>query len=261
MNTLSWWRVVGCVVAMASVSEAAEPMVPELRGMLATGKERRFALSVPGGDTAWVSVGGKFAGWSVTEYRPAADVLVLVKDGRETLLKLSSSKIGESDEKATLADAEDVLAKMKFEEMFEKILEQQKKSVIEMTRNMTGRIKDANADEVAAFQAKVMDTMFAEMNPEAMKADFAKIYSEVFTKEELRGLSDFYGTAAGQAMVDKQPEVQKRTMEIMMPRMMAGMAKVGPMSAEFAKQQAAKKAAAAAAAAPAPAATPAPASP
>lgn len=245
MNTLSWLRVVGCVVAMASVAKAADPGVPELRGVLATGKERRFALSVPGGDTAWVSVGGKFSGWSVKEYRPASDVLVLTKDGKETLLKLSASKIGESDEKATLADAEDVLSKMKFEEMFEKIIEQQKKSVVEMTRNMTGKVKDADADEVAAFQGKVMDVMFAEMNPEAMKADFAKVYSEVFTKAELKGLADFYGTAAGQAMIDKQPEVQKRTMEIMMPRMMAGMAKIGPMSAEFAKQQAAKRAAAA----------------
>lgn len=248
MKTLSWLRVLSCVVVLASVAKAAEPVVPELRGMLATGKDRRFALSLPGGDTAWVSVGGKFAGWSLTEYRPAADVLVLVKNGQETLLKLSASTISESDSKGTLADAEDVLSKMKFEEMFEKLLEQQKKSMIEMTRSMTGKIKGANADDVAAFQAKVMDTIFAEMNPEVMKADFAKIYSEVFTKEELKGLGNFYGTAAGQAMIDKQPEVQKRTMEIMMPRMMAGMAKVGPMSAEFAKQQAEKKAAAAQAA-------------
>jgi len=62
-------------------------------------------------------------------------------------------------------------------------------------------------------------------------------------------LGDFYGTAAGQAMIDKQPEVQKKTMEVMMPRMMAGMAKVGPMAAEFGKAQAEKKKAAEAAAA------------
>lgn len=241
MNPLCRLRVLICTLVVTSTLSAAEPVLPELRGMLATGTERRFALSIPGGDTAWLPVGGKFAGWTLTEFRAAEDVIVLVKDGRETLLKLSSSKITEADVKATLADAEAVLSKMKFEEMFAKIIEQQKKSVAEMTREMTGNIKGADTTDVAAFQSKVMDTIFAEMKPEEMKADFAKIYSEVFTKAELKGLGDFYGTAAGQAMIDKQPDVQKRTMDVMMPRMMAGMAKVGPMSAEFAKQQADKK--------------------
>lgn len=249
MSTPKITRGLLMVVLCVAVLRAAEPAAPELRGMLATGKERRFALAIPGGDTAWVAVGGKFSGWTLAEYRAAEDVLVLTKDGRETLVKLSSSKIGEADEKATLADAEEILSKMKFEQMFEKIVEQQKKAVLDMTKNMTGRVRGADADEVAAFQAKMMDVVFAEMKPEAMKADFARIYSEVFTKAELKGLGDFYGTAAGQAMIDKQPEVQKKTMEVMMPRMMAGMSKIGPMAAEFGKAQAEKKKAAEAAAA------------
>jgi len=254
MTSLSRWRFLICMAAMTSALSAAEPVVPELRGMLATGTERRFALSVPNGDTAWVGVGGKFAGWTLTEYRPAEDVIVLVKDGHETLLKLASSKITEADTKATLADAEAVMAKMKFEQMFGRIIEQQKKSIADMTRKMTGNLKGADAAEAAAFQAKVMDTMFAEMKPEEMKGDIAKLYSEVFTKAELKGVGDFYGTPAGQAMIDKQPEIQKGMMDLMMPRMMKGMAKVGPMSAEFAKQQAEKKNAAAATAPAAPAA-------
>ncbi|WP_162525231.1 DUF2059 domain-containing protein [Rariglobus hedericola] len=217
--------------------------------MLATGTDRRFALAIPGGDTAWIGVGGKFSGWTLSEYRAAQDAIVLVKDGRETVLKLSSSTIGAADTKATLADAEEVLNKMKFEEMFGKIIEQQKRSVIEMTKSMTGKMKGADSADVAEFQAKVMDMIFAEMKPEEMKIEIAQIYSDVFTKSELKGLGDFYGTPAGQAMIDKQPDVQKKTMEVMMPRMMAGMAKIGPMTAEFTKQQAAKKKAAAAEAA------------
>jgi hypothetical protein len=251
MNILTRWRFVLCVLALTSVLSAAEPVVPELRGMLATGTDRRFALSIPGGDTAWVSVGGKFAGWTLSEFRANEDALILLKDGKETRLKLSASKIAEADVQATLADADAVLTKMNFEVMFEKMMEQQKSTMLEMTRKLTGNPKGADAADAEAFQSKVMDVMFAEMKPEQMKADFAKIYSEVFTKSELKALGDFYGTAAGQAMVEKQPLVQKRTMEVMMPRMMAGMAKVGPMAAEFKKQQAEKKAAAAAAAAPA----------
>ena len=249
------WPLLFGVVTMTSVLAVAEPVLPELRGMLTTGTERRFALSIPGGDTAWVGVGGKFAGWTLKEFRAAEDVVVLVKDGQETRLKLSSSKIGEADVKATLADAEAVMDKMKFEEMFAKLMEQQKKSVVEMMRSTTGKMKGVDAADLAAFQSKVMDTIFAELKPEEMKADIAQIYSEVFTKAELKGLGAFYDTAAGQAMIDKQPEIQKRMTELMMPRMMLGMAKIGPLSAEFAKQQAEKKKAAAAAAVAAPATT------
>ena len=243
---------------------AAEPVaaagttskLPELRGLLVTGGERRFALSVPGGDgqTAWVGIGGSFAGWKLSAYRPAEDALVLVKAGREVLLKLSSSTPAVANEKATLADAEAVLGKMQFEKMIGKVLEQQKQATVGMLKKMIGNPKDVDPADYAAFQSKVMDTMYAAMKPDEMKADFTRIYSEVFTKGELQGLADFYDSSTGQALIDKQPEVQKKSMEVMMPRMMAAMPKIQQLGAEFTKEQAAKKAAAAPA-------TPAPAAP
>ncbi len=238
---------------------AAEPPgtgpVPELRGLLASGGERRFALFMPSdGQTAWVGIGGSFAGWNLSAYRQAEDALVLVKDGREVLLKLSSSKIGVADEKATLADAEAVLGKMKFEEMIGKVLAQQKQMMLGMTKKMMGNPKGMDQAAYAAFQSKVSDAMFAAMKPEEMKADFTKIYSEVFTKSELQGLADFYGSTAGQALIDKQPEIQQKSMAVMMPRMMAAMPQIQQLSAEFTKEQAAKQATAAASATPAPAA-------
>ncbi len=241
--------------AAEPVAAEAASKIPELRGLLATGGERRFALSVPGdGQTAWVGVGDSFAGWKLSAYRQAEDALVLVKDGREILLKLSSSKIGVTDEKATLADAEAVLGKMKFEAMIGRMLDQQKKGMMSMTMKMTGNPKGVDPAAYAAFQSKVADAMFAAMKPEEMKADFAKIYSEVFTKGELQGLADFYGTPTGQAMIDKQPVVQQKMTEAMMPRIMAAIPKVQQLSAEFATSMATKKAAVAPA--PAPVSTP-----
>lgn len=248
MNTLRLIVIGFCLTLGVRAADTATAL-PELRGVLATGADRRFALSEPGGSsTAWVSVGQSFAGWKLTAYRPEADALVLTRDGHDVLLKLSSSTIGKADAtKATLADAEAVLSKMKFEEMLGKILEQQKQNMIKMTQKMTGNTKGVDAKDMAAFQGKVMDTMFAELNPEAMRGDMAKIYSETFTKSELQGLSDFYGTEAGRAMIDKQPELTQKMNELMIPRMMAAMPKVQKMSMEFGQEQAAKKKAAAAA--------------
>lgn len=259
MNPLRYLTVGACLfLGLGAMARAAD--LPELRGVLATGADRRFALAEAGGAaTAWVGVGQTFAGWKLSAYRATDDVLVLERDGKTHELKLSSSAVGKTDAtKATLADAEEVFSKMKFEEMLGKILEQQKQAMVAMTQKMMGGAKGVDSAELAAFQAKVMDTMFAELNPEAMRADMVKAYSEIFTKSELKGLSDFYGTEAGRAMIDKQPELTQRLNALMMPRMMAAMPKVQKLSMEFAQEQAAKKKAAAAAAqaAAAPAATP-----
>jgi hypothetical protein len=246
MKKLCFACVLGWLLSVAGyAAESASAALPELRGVLATGTERRFALAAPGtGQTAWVTVGDTFAGWKLSAYRSSEDALVLVQDGHEMLLKLSSGQVGVAQEKATLADAEALLSKMKFEEMFGKIFEQQKKGMAPTMKQMMGNLKGVDPAEAEAFQKKVMDTMYSGMKAEEMRGDIARVYSEIFTKSELQGLADFYGTATGQALIEKQPAIQQKMMEVMMPRMMAGMAKVQQLTADFAKQQAAKKAAA-----------------
>jgi hypothetical protein len=111
--------------------------------------------------------------------------------------------------------------------------------------------KGVSQEDMVALQTKIMDTMFAELKPETMRPELAKAYSDVFTKDELSGLADFYGTPAGQAMTSKQPELQQKMMEIMQPRIMAAMPKVQQISMEFQQQQQAKQQAAQQQAAPA----------
>jgi len=257
------------VIAFAALAAfAAEPAPtpasdapPELRGVLISGADQRFALTLPGGArTAWAGIGESFEGWKLASYNQADETLVVKKDGREVSIKLASSKVGAADNKATIADAEEVFRKMNFDEMLGKIMDQQKKSQLNMMRQMLARNppKDGSQDDRMALQTKIMDVMFGELKPEAMRADIAKAYSDVFTKDELAGMADFYGTPAGQALTAKQPELQQKMMEIMQPRLMAGMQKAQQLQQEFAQQQQAKQQAqqeaapAAAPAAPAP---------
>jgi hypothetical protein len=69
------------------------------------------------------------------------------------------------------------------------------------------------------------------------------VYSQVFSKEELQGLSDFYSTTAGQAFSEKQPELAQKMNEVMMPRMMAMMPKIQAMQKQFGEEMKAKHAA------------------
>ncbi len=190
---------------------------PELRGMLAAGGERRFALATVGSDqTGWVAVGETFAGWKVAEYHAADDSIVLSRDGKQVTVHLSSSVIGTTETApatpATLADAEDVLNKMKFGQM---MTQARMQSMFDMIKKMGGG-KALTPDQQAA-QSKVMEAMAAAMNSDEVRAGVAQAYSEVFTADELHGLADFYGTPTGQALINKQSELSQKMMAAMIP--------------------------------------------
>ncbi|MGJ8651064.1 MAG: DUF2059 domain-containing protein [Opitutaceae bacterium] len=73
----------------------------------------------------------------------------------------------------------------------------------------------------------------------------SKAYAEVFTKDELGSISNFYATPAGQATIQKQPALQQKTMEIMMPSIMTASQSMQKKMMDFYKQRAAEKKAAA----------------
>src|SRR6185312_2170547 len=108
------------------------------------------------------------------------------------------------------------------------------------------RVAPEDLERICAQQKKIMDEALDALTGPQMKADMARIYSSVFSKEELDSLGAFYSTPAGQAMVAKQPQVQEQMMQAMMPRM----AQIGPKLQKVAQDYAAEKAAARAAAAP-----------
>jgi uncharacterized protein len=246
------------ILGLGAVLRAADPAPIEFTGLLVLGAETRFSLVAKDGTPSpWVQVGGEFQGWKLLRYDPKDAVLVLGKDGVESPLSLKSADIKTATAvKATIEDANRVLEKMRFDDMMTKILGQQKKSMAKMMQQMTTRmgIPTTDAEAVAAFQTKVAEVMMGELKVEELQADFAQIYSDAFTKQQLDDLGAFYTTSTGQALVDKQPEIQVRFQELITPRMMRAMPKVQAMAQQFQAELAAKKAAAA----PVPAAAPAP---
>ena len=53
-------------------------------------------------------------------------------------------------------------------------------------------------------------------------------------------MAAFNSTPAGKAMIEKQPAIQGRIQELMMPRLMAVMPKVQQLGKDFSQQQKAK---------------------
>jgi hypothetical protein len=225
---------------------AADAVPIQFKAVLVMGTEKRFSLTTEGAARSdWVAAGQEFEGYKVVRYIDTESSLLVSKDGQEFRLRLATAKIGDGDvataTKATLQDAEALLQKMNFESLIGKLLAQQKQAGASMAKQMVAQMggPGAKSEEVAAFQQKVMDMLFEALDPKALKDDVAKIYSEVFTKEEMNGLSEFYGTPAGRAMIDKQPEISQKMNAVIMPRMMAVMPKIQGMAKEM-KAQAAK---------------------
>ncbi len=74
------------------------------------------------------------------------------------------------------------------------------------------------------------------------QAGMAKAYSEVFTEEELKGMSNFYTTPAGRASLEKMPEVQAKSMEVMMPAIMSASQNLQQKLMKFIQEREAAKA-------------------
>lgn len=239
-------------LSSAAVAFAAD-VVPAFNATLTVGKESRFVLL--GGDgkaSEWLKVGDAFQGYTVKAYDAKAAALDLEKDGAVTRVALAADAAvghGAPMTPATIADATAVLDTMHFEQMLDKTLVGVKKQQVAMLDRMVGQmgIPAADRDDVVAFQKKLVNEMMSSISGAELKGDVAKVYSEVFSKEELDNLSSFYSSPIGQAFADKQPVLAEKMQQVMIPRMMAVMPKVQQMTQEFAAQQKAKQAAAAAA--------------
>ncbi len=240
---------------LVSLAVAAENL-PVFRGIISAGKDSKFGLtSATGGGTSWVSVGDTFDGWTIADYHATAQTLVMKNGTREVTVPLAGSGAGQdapagADVKATLAQADDVLKKMNFDQMMTRMLDQQQKASTQMIDQMMGQIAPGNTspEDLAAIkkmQGEMMDKMMAALNPAEMHNDIAKAYADTFTGEELDGLAAFYTTPTGQALADKTPALQSRIQQAMMPRIMSVMPSIQQSAQNFAQQMAAKKAAAA----------------
>jgi uncharacterized protein len=81
-----------------------------------------------------------------------------------------------------------------------------------------GFAKGANAD-TSETGKKLSDQFDASMKKlleykDQMITDFANLYAETFTAEEMKSVADFYRSGAGAKFISKTPELMKRGAEI-----------------------------------------------
>jgi hypothetical protein len=241
----------GVGMFLCAMALSAAESVPLFNATLTVGKVHRFVLvDGQGKASAFLELGESFAGYKLKAYEAKTGVLQLERDGRMhsvTLVADAPTKDAPPPPMpATIADAEAVLNKMHFDEMIERTLAQQKKMVAGQFQQVGAQMTKQGVDpaEAAAFQKRLTDEVFAIFDPKQLKSDVSKIYSEVFSKQELDQLGSFFTTPLGEMLATRQPAVQEKLGVVMQSRMAEIMPRMQKLGAEFAAQQKEKKAAA-----------------
>jgi len=238
--------------ASALVLRAADS-VPLFNATLTVGQDHRFVLvDAAGKASSFLRVGDGFAGYTVKAYDAKTGVLELERAGKVVAVTLvADAAVGNSavpGTSATVADAEVLLNAMNFEQMMEKTMAGVRKQQGAMIDRMMGQFQAPGVDReaVVALQKRMLDEIMSALKFSEMKGEVAKVYSEVFSREQLQSLGAFYASPTGQTFSEKQPEIAEKMNALMIPRVMAAMPKVQQLAKEFAEEQKAKRAAAAA---------------
>jgi hypothetical protein len=257
-------RLILLALATSLALRAADTL-PIFNATLAMGHDTRFLLVNPAGKTSpWLKVGDNFEGYKLKAYDAKATALDLEHDGKVTRITLVSDAsvanaaagTAAASTPATLADATALMNKIHIDQLVERTIAMQRKAIAASVDRIGTNFPNADPVDVAALQKKIMDMVNGTLDPSLMKADLTKAYSETFSKDELDQISAFYDTPLGQVLLAKQPEVQQKIQDAMIPRMQQIGPNIQQMARDFAMDQKAKMSAASSSPAPAPAPKP-----
>ncbi|KRA54361.1 hypothetical protein ASD77_07030 [Pseudoxanthomonas sp. Root65] len=82
-------------------------------------------------------------------------------------------------------------------------------------QEMTGEQKA----EVARIQAKTQEIIRKALSWEQMRPVYLDVYKKTYTREDVRAISKFYESAAGQRMLDKNPALMQNIMSAVQQKM------------------------------------------
>ena len=74
-----------------------------------------------------------------------------------------------------------------------------------------------------AVRQVLREFMDEHFNYDDMEPDFIRMYTDLYTEEEIRGMTAFYRTPVGQRMVQTLPELSAASQRIVMERMQTAM--------------------------------------
>lgn len=97
---------------------------------------------------------------------------------------------------------------------------------------LTPEQRKAAEQKMARMYTRMTALMRDEMSWDKLEPDFAKMYAETFSQEEVDGLINFYASPVGQAFIAKQPALMQASMVAMQGHMQALLPKLKAVAEE-----------------------------
>lgn len=207
-----------------------------LRGILKLGDSQAFSISTKAGtESQWLKIGQSFKGYSIQAFDEETEMLTLRKGDETFEISMTGAELsGESGTlEERLTEAQKIMQMMNFEKMINDTMEGQMKGIADMMRQQMKQMGQDVDEELIEFQSKAMQSMFKGIDWKPIEEGMAEAYAEVFTQEELEGMASFYTSPAGQASLEKMPEIQAKSMQVMMPAIMQASQKMQKEMMEF----------------------------
>lgn len=218
----------------ARADEAPEIL---LRGILKLNGNQAFSISdTAGHESKWLRIGQSFADYTLTSFEEATEVLTVQKGDQQFELSIAGSETplepsGDFGER--LAEAQRIMDLMQFDKMMEDTMAAQMDGMGDMMRQQMSQMGQSVDEAFVDFYSQAMTRMFDGIDWQPIKEGMSAAYAEIFTKSELQGMANFYSTPAGQATLKKTPEIQQKTMQVMMPAILQGSRKLQKELGEF----------------------------
>jgi hypothetical protein len=158
------------------------------------------------------------------------------------LVLATAAPMARADDASRLAKAHELFLVMHMDRMMNQMMGQMtdfvKQQVQETTKEAPGanQMTPAQKKLTDDFLNKVMDVTVDSLGWKTLEPEYAKLYASTYTDEELDGIITFYNSTAGQAMLDKTPDVTAGTLKIVEAKMVEFQPKLKEMQDDYLKQ-------------------------
>ncbi len=135
------------------------------------------------------------------------------------------------DDAEHLKLAEKALAAMDVQRSIEQSFEAAKKMQAAQISNL--RLSTSDAAKAQEMQNEIMAVIREEFTWDRVKEDYVKLYADVFTDDELKGLADFYSSPIGRKFVEKMPLIMEKSTGLSQKQMLNVMPKIREITAKY----------------------------
>ena len=128
-------------------------------------------------------------------------------------------------QQASSADIARLLEVMDMRSMMDSMLKQMSEvQEATITQAFGGDLSDKDRAEMSDFMRRTNAKVHARLSWDRLEPLFSRVYTQLFSKREVDAMIAFYGSAEGQSILKKSPQIMALTMQEMQPIMQEMMA-------------------------------------